>query len=361
MPVPRALLAVALAAGAALATSLGGAGVVPCIGASLLGGALVLYGFAPRAGAALVLVALALTALAPPAATVPVLLAGVNGFCIARWVGRPAAMALAVLTVVGVEIGVRDDAVVPNVLVVLTLYAAGQALRSRDTLARQLAERGAELESERDAFAELSVRYERSRIAAELHDIVAHAISVMVVQASAGQRLAAVDPAATEDSFIAIGDAARRAKADVARLVKLLSEDAVDAGETDLSIIRELVSRAAQTGLDVSLRIEGDRALLAASAARSAHLVVREGLTNTLRYASGAAVRVLVDASGDELQVEVVNERPTARSSALSGHGTGNGLRGLREQLDTRGGWLQAGPTAAGGWRLAAGCRARGE
>ena len=355
MPARAGLLAIVAAAIlAALATRAGGNGVLPSSAAAVLAGALGLNSRAPRAAAGAAGAALVLLLVTAPSPTVPVLLAGVNGFCVARWVGGWAAAAFAVLAVAAVEVGVTDDALIPNLLFVTILIAAGHAIRSRDELARQLAKRGAELEAERDVFAELSVRYERSRIAAELHDIVAHAISVMVVQASAGQRLAAVDPAATEDSFRAIGEAARHAKADVARLVELLADDAVEAGEADLSIVRELVARAAQTGLDVTLRVEGDRTRMAGPPARSTYLVVREGLTNTLRYASGAPVRVRVEAGEDELHVEIVNDA-AAGVPALEGHGTGNGLRGLREQLDTCGGWLEAGPTTSGGWRLAAG------
>ena len=232
MPARAGLLAiVAVAILAALATRAGGNGVLPSSAAAVLAGALGLYGRAPRAAAGAAGAALVLLLVTAPSPTVAVLLAGVNGFFVARLVGGWAAAAFTVLAVAAVEVGVTDDALIPNLLFVMILIVAGHAIRSRDELARQLAKRGAELEAERDVFAELSVRYERSRIAAELHDIVAHAISVMVVQASAGQRLAAVDPAATEDSFRAIGEAARHAKADVGRLVELLADDAVEAGD----------------------------------------------------------------------------------------------------------------------------------
>jgi signal transduction histidine kinase len=98
-------------------------------------------------------------------------------------------------------------------------------------VALRLAERAEELEREREAFATLSVRYERARIASELHDIVAHAISVMVVQAGAGQRVAAVDPELTGEMFEAIAGAARQAEQDMTQLVALLSdEDAIGHG-----------------------------------------------------------------------------------------------------------------------------------
>jgi signal transduction histidine kinase len=241
----------------------------------------------------------------------------------------------------------------PNAFSVLFPLFAGYALRGRDRLAEELAARGAELDAERDVYAGLSVRYERARIAAELHDIVAHAISVMVVQASAGQRLAAIDPALTRETFSAIGDAARQAEADMGRLVALLADEQEVADAPDLALVQELVARAVGTGLDVTLRLEGDHSALPASEVRSTFLVVREGLTNALRYASGASVRVLVAARSDELLVEVVNAAAPG-TPVLAGHGSGNGLRGLRERLDTCGGRLDAGPTGDGGWQLRA-------
>jgi len=169
-----------------------------------------------------------------------------------------------------------------------------------------------ELDEEREAHAELSVRYERARIAAELHDIVGHAISVMVVQAAAGQRLAARDPALADETFATIAGAARQAEAEIGRLVALLGEaDAIGAAP-DLSLVEDLVARAADTGLDVTLRLEGER---------------------------------------DAVSVEVVNAAASA-PSGLAGAGTGTGLRGLRERADAHGGRVAAGPTPDGGWRL---------
>ncbi|UTI63471.1 histidine kinase [Paraconexibacter antarcticus] len=263
----------------------------------------------------------------------------------------PGGVAATLLLVAAVAQGGGNEA--PNAFSVLFPLLAGYGLRGRDRLAEELAARGAELDAERDVYAGLSVRYERARIAAELHDIVAHAISVMVVQASAGQRLAAVDPGLTRETFSAIGEAARQAEADMGRLVALLADEEEVADAPDLALVQELVARAVGTGLDVTLRLEGDHAALPASAVRSTFLVVREGLTNALRYASGAPVRVLVAARPDELLVEVVNAAAPGAPD-LAGHGSGNGLRGLRERLDSCGGRLDAGPTGDGGWQLRA-------
>jgi signal transduction histidine kinase len=243
--------------------------------------------------------------------------------------------------------------VVPAILLVGTAWIAGRAIHERDLVAARLAERAEELDREREEFAALSVRYERARIASELHDIVAHAISVMVVQAGAGQRIAAVDPELTGETFQAIAGAARQAEQDMTQLVALLAADDAIAQAPDLTLVEELVARAAGTGLDVTLRLEGSREGLPASAVQTVYRVVRESLTNALRYASGAPVHVLVRGGPAAIDVEVVNDG-AADAEALAGHGTGNGLRGLRERVGAAGGRLEAGPRESGGWRVAA-------
>ena len=201
----------------------------------------------------------------------------------------------------------------PALLITAAAWGAGRALRERERVAAQLAERARELEEEREAHAALSVRYERARIASELHDIVAHAISVMVVQASAGQRLAAHDPEATAETFEAIAGAARQAEEDMGRLVALLGDEDAIGPAPDLALVEELVARAAGSGLDVTLRLEGEREGLPRRVVEAAYRVVQEGLTNALRYASGAAVSVLVRGQPEALVVEVKNAPATPR------------------------------------------------
>jgi len=176
---------------------------------------------------------------------------------------------------------------------------------------------------------------------------------VMVVQASAGQRLAAADPQLTEETFEAIAGAARLAEADMGRLVALLGDEGGVAAAPDLALVEELVQRAAGSGLDVTLRLEGEREGLPAPLVQAAYRVVQEGLTNALRYASGAKVSVLVRGGRGALVVAVENA-PAPGDTTLAGIGTGNGLRGLRELANAEGGTLEAGPTPAGGWRLRA-------
>ncbi|CAA9548895.1 MAG: hypothetical protein AVDCRST_MAG79-2533 [uncultured Thermoleophilia bacterium] len=248
-----------------------------------------------------------------------------------------------------------DDAPapVPVVLTVAPGFVVGRLLRDRRQVQDRLAARARELENEREAYAQLSVRYERARIAAELHDIVAHALSVMVVQAAAGQRLARVDPELTAETFAAIGSAAREAEADLERLVGLLAGTEPAGATPDLRLVEDLVARAAGTGLNVSLEFAGDRAGLPGSTVQTAYRVVQESVTNALRHAAGSAVRIVVRGERDDLVVEVCND-PATGPGSLDGVGTGNGLRGLRERLGEHGGVLVAGPSADGGWAVRA-------
>jgi signal transduction histidine kinase len=281
-------------------------------------------------------------------------LVAAHGFCAGRWDGRWGYAAIAVLAGASTVAALLGGAAEAGFLFFIPAgWGAGRALRERELVAAQLADRARELEEEREAFATLSVRYERARIASELHDIVAHAISLMVIQATAGQRLAARDPERTAETFAVIADAARQAEADMGRLVALLGDEDASAPAPDLALVEELVARAAGSGLDVTLRLEGERENLPEPAAEVAYRVVQEGLTNALRYAAGAPVTVLVRGERDALVVEVGND-PADADGALSGAGTGNGLRGLRERVDACGGTLDAGRRPDGGWRLEA-------
>jgi len=283
------------------------------------------------------------------------LLVAAHAFGAGRWAPRRSGVGGLVALVAAALAGVwvESESAVPYLLLLITAWAAGRALRAHALVAARLAERARELDEEREAHARLSVRYERARIASELHDIVAHAISVMVVQAGAGQRLAAVDPELTAEAFRAIASAARQAEEDMGRLVDLLA-DANALGEApDLTLVEELVARAAGTGLDITLRLEGDRGGLPVAVVQTAYRVVQESLTNALRYASGSAVDVLVRGDAEALEVEVVNG-PAPRAVALAGHGAGTGLRGLGDRVGACGGAFAAGPTDDAGWMVTA-------
>lgn len=241
----------------------------------------------------------------------------------------------------------------PGLLILIAPgFLAGTALRLRRETAEQLAERGRELEAERELFAEVSVRNERARIASELHDIVGHALSVMVVQAAAGQRLAPHSREAAVESLAVIAESARQGRADLQRLIDLLA--GTEVASPDLSLIDEVVKQAARSGLRVTCRLEGSRDGLPSAASHAAFRVVQESLTNALRHSPGAEVRVVIrsEAAGRGVTVRVENDAAPRRTPVLPG--TGRGLIGLRERVLDLGGTFSAGPAPTGGWAVEA-------
>lgn len=234
-------------------------------------------------------------------------------------------------------------------------YAAGTVLRLRRETAEQLALRAQELEEERELFAQIALRHERARIASELHDIVGHAISVMVIQAAAGQRLVDADPVRAKEAFAAISESARQGRQDLERLIELLGSGAEETvGGPDLSLVDEVVTRAARSGLDVTCRFEGDRDGVPASVGHLAFRVVQESLTNALRYAPGAEVRIAISVSDGARGLVVRVENDAAGQTESSLVGTGRGLVGLRERIQAVGGQFTAGRTRPGGWAVEA-------
>ena len=261
----------------------------------------------------------------------------------------PALLAL----LIGLQVGNGLTTFNP-IFFVLTIgpWAIGLVVRSRRRLTEQLAVRGRELEAERALFAAEAVRYERARIARELHDIVAHCVSVMVIQAGAGQRLTAVDPSLAAEAFESIGEVAQQAEAEIGRLLDLLDATGQPGGADGLRLIGELVTRAAAAGLAVSCRFSGSSDVLPAPASDAAYRVVQESLTNALRHAPGAPVDVVVAGADGCVEIDVRNGPAVGPPSGLERSGGGRGLTGMRERVAACGGVLTpARPkTAGGGW-----------
>ncbi len=233
-------------------------------------------------------------------------------------------------------------------------FALGLVVRSRRRLTDQLAARSNELEAERERFAAEAVRYERARIARELHDIVGHCISVMVIQAVAGQRLADQDPALAAEALDTIAEVVSQAESEIGRLVELLEHEHGPRGIDGIALVDELAARAAAAGLMVNCRFSGSADGLSGPAGEAAYRVVQESLTNALKHAPGAPVDVVIAEAGGELAVSVANGPPTAPPFGLERSGGGRGLAGMRERVTACGGRLTAGPLADGGWRVLA-------
>jgi signal transduction histidine kinase len=231
-------------------------------------------------------------------------------------------------------------------------YAGGLAVASRRRVTAELEIRVGELEEEREIFAQQSVRYERARIARELHDIVAHCVSLMVVQANAGERLALIDPASAAEAFNTISDAALQAEEEINRLVALLSDTSPAPPSAGLRVVEELVHRAQASGLAVSCQLSGDVDVLSHEGSDAAYRLVQEGLTNAMKHAPGAAIEVSLRGNPNGVEVRVVNGPPRGRASGLEGAGGGNGLSGMGERVQGCGGSFTAGATAYGGWEI---------
>ena len=228
----------------------------------------------------------------------------------------------------------------------------GVQVDRRRRLVRELTERTAQLESEQDAFARLSVRRERARIARELHDIVAHHLAVIVVQAGAGRLAPGGHAERNAERLATIRQSGGQALAEMARLVDILEADRGN-GSGALGKLRVLLDEAAAGGLDVGFIPLPDDVRLPAEVKDGAYRVVQEGLTNAIKHAPGAAVQVRLTTHDDELEIDV-RDAGAAGASGLAATGSGLGLAGMRERVESLGGSLEVGPGAAGGWRLTA-------
>jgi len=255
--------------------------------------------------------------------------------------------------VAGINLSITPFNPVPEMLIAGP-WLAGLLVASRRRAAHQLAQRARELSDEREAYAAESVRYERARIARELHDIVAHCVSLMVVQASAGEKLTAIDPRRAGESFISISEAARQASDEITLLVQLLAESPPAARSADLRIVEELVTRAQSSGLSITCKLSGDLGGLTDASADSAYRLVQEALTNALKHAPGAPVHITLSGQADQVQVQIVNDPARAGSSGLEGAGGGHGLAGMRERISHCGGTLTTATTPGGGWNVTA-------
>ena len=244
----------------------------------------------------------------------------------------------------------------PASILVFTVPAwlAGRVMQSRNRLADQLADRARELEQEREAFAREAVRFERARIARDLHDVVAHNVSMIVVQAGAGRRALASSPDTAAEALRHIEGGAHQAQLEIHQLVDLLGSEHPRSNGGGLGSLDELVRRAAHAGLSVRYRFSGSYDGVPAELADVAYSVGQEGITNALKHAPGASIDVSVHGGDGGLSITVENGRPSSTPSGLEDAGGTYGITGLRDRLRSAGGTLEAGPTSGGGWRLAA-------
>ncbi|MFC5056784.1 sensor histidine kinase [Saccharothrix xinjiangensis] len=259
----------------------------------------------------------------------------------------------------------RLDAGVETVFVLFVIavvfgfsWALGEFVGARRAYLSELEQRLRLLETERDQQARIAVGEERSRIARELHDVVAHAVSVMVVQADGAGYAIRADPELAEAAVRTIADTGRQALTELRRLLGVLrSEDgsgtqwSPQPGAGDLG---ELVENCRAAGLPVRLEVADDLGALPAGLGLGLYRIVQEALTNTLKHAgAGASAVVRVSRADERLTVEVADDGFGTPHDLVAVSG-GNGLIGMRERAGVLGGTLESGPNPGGGWRVRA-------
>ena len=244
----------------------------------------------------------------------------------------------------------------PAVIACAAAVGLGLYTAARRARLAALEDRAERLERERELLAERAVAEERVRLANELHDVVAHNVSLIVVQAQA-LGATAHDPAVTAatDGIAALG---RQAMADMHRTLKLLRPSSDDAAarapQPSLGSLDRLLEQSRAAGLDIQLTIEGHPRPLAEGLDLSAFRIVQEALTNVIKHARRAHTRVLVGYRPDSLQLVITNGPSPNTDEAPQINGAGHGLIGMRERAVLFGGTLDAQPTADHGWQVSA-------
>jgi signal transduction histidine kinase len=235
-------------------------------------------------------------------------------------------------------------------------WLAMRGLRERENRAAAL---GADLERERATQAAARrevVATERVRIAQELHDVVAHSVSVMVVQAGGARRIIDRDPERAAHAAAQIEYAGRAALVEMRRLLGLLHAGEGEAGalapQPSLAELDGLVERSRAAGLPVEVRVLGERRPLPAGIDLAAYRIVQEALTNTLKHAGAAPTEVHLRWGEDELELEILDRGGAGTSR--NGSGGGHGLLGMAERVRLYGGELETGPLPEGGWTVRA-------
>jgi signal transduction histidine kinase len=237
-----------------------------------------------------------------------------------------------------------------------TGWALGTLQRTRAAHAAEVERRLELLERQRDERDRLAAAEERARIARELHDVVAHGLSVMVLQAEAARSLLASESDGADKTMAEIERVGRESLAEMRRLLGVLDvggEAPSLAPQPGLARIEELVQRFRGADLPVELVIQGDRRELASGVDVSAFRIVQEALTNVLKHAGRVPVTVTLRYQQDAVEVEVVDLGRAAGDEYLPSDGDGRGLVGMRERVALLGGQLSAGAGPDGGFRVA--------
>ncbi|WP_393079907.1 sensor histidine kinase [Streptomyces sp. LN704] len=242
-------------------------------------------------------------------------------------------------------------------------WVLGDSVRTRRAYLAQLEERAARLEKEREAQAKVAVAAERARIARELHDVVAHNVSVMVVQADGAAYVMDTAPEQARKALETISGTGRQALAEMRRLLGVLrTGEHQEVGEyvpqPDVEQLDDLIEQCRTSGLPVDFKVEGTPRPLPSGVELTAYRIVQEALTNTRKHGgpnTGASVRLVYFDDGLGLLVEDDGKgAPHELYEEGGADGQGHGLIGMRERVGMVGGTLDAGPRPGGGFRISA-------
>ncbi|GGX98214.1 sensor histidine kinase [Streptomyces minutiscleroticus] len=242
-------------------------------------------------------------------------------------------------------------------------WVLGDSIRTRRAYMAQLEERAARLEREREAQAKVAVAAERARIARELHDVVAHNVSVMVVQADGAAYVMDTAPDQAKKALETISGTGRQALAEMRRLLGVLrTGEPQETGEyvpqPDVEQLEDLIEQVRTSGLPVDYKVEGTPRPLPSGVELTAYRIVQEALTNTRKHGgpnAGASVRLVYFDDGLGLLVEDDGKgAPHELYEEGGADGSGHGLIGMRERVGMVGGTLDAGPRPGGGFRISA-------
>jgi signal transduction histidine kinase len=282
-----------------------------------------------------------------------------------------AAGALAATFVVGQVVllggGGRDGDLLPVAVWQLVALALGHLFNRRTEQAHTARAQARSLAADQERRTAQAIEDERARIARELHDVVAHSLSVIVVQAGAERRALhnrtgadridadPIDAASVDAALAAIERTGRDALVDLRRLLGLLrrtAEPAALAPQPGLGQLDELVRSIRDAGLQVDLELTGDRAPLPPGLDLTAYRIVQEALTNVLKHSAARRVQVRVAFRRNQLEIEVVDDGRGGRHESVPALSSGHGLIGMRERVSVFGGTVSAGPGTGGGWAV---------
>jgi signal transduction histidine kinase len=242
------------------------------------------------------------------------------------------------------------------------VWLMAYTVRARRIYVAGLEERAATLEREREHLAQIAVADERAAIARELHDVVAHSLAVMIVQADGGRYAFDSDPVQARTALDTVAATGREALEDMRRLVGVLRGTGApppepaheDRRRLTMDGLDALVERARSAGLDVTVETTGTRPALTPAVELAAYRIVQEALTNVLRHAGRCAKVTLSIRYGPELGLSIVDDGGERLVAVGSAHTAGNGLVGMRERVTVHNGRFRAGPRLDGGWSVEA-------